>query len=295
MYRSIIVTVDGSPLAEKALPYAMAVGRASGAKISILQVVPAAGRNASNETTAAQADGIAHAQAHVDRLVKALGSGLDVEGVVTVGEPASAILQEAQQRQADLVVMSTHGRSGIGRWIYGSVADNVMRSSHLPVLLVSAHCHSVWPTDRRPRILVPLDGSDVARGAITAAADLADAVQGDLLLVQVVELHPPMYGDPSAYAVIDPTLELDEARGHLESVAAGLRSQGRSVQVTDAVGAAVTSIADIADKRAVDVIAMSTRGSGGLTRLIMGSVATGIVQRATTPVLVVRPTDAALG
>jgi nucleotide-binding universal stress UspA family protein len=199
------------------------------------------------------------------------------------------ILEESSDHQGDLIVMSTHGRSGIGRWVYGSVADDVMRHAQLPVMLIPAHARSAWPTHRPPRILIPLDGSELALGSLDCADQLAETLEGELLLVQAVEMHPPMYGDPSTYVAADPTPELEGAQGRLENVANALRKKGRTVDIAEALGFAVTAIVDVAREREVDLIVMSTHGSGGLTRLIMGSVATGIVQRADLPVVVVRP------
>ncbi len=291
MYHSILVAVDGSPFAERALPFAEAITRASNAKLVIVQVVPEAGPNATDEDVAIQADQIVQAQTHVNDLAGRIDPRVVVETAVTVGDPPNGILEEAKERAADVIVLSTHGRSGLGRWIYGSVADEVMRHSPIPVLLVPSHAHFAWPKDRAPRVLVPLDGSHLATGAIRAADELAESIGGNLLFVQAVEPHPPMYGDPSTFVVIDPTVELEAAKSHLEKVAADLRGKGRTVEIADVLGLAVTSIIDVARERGVDVIAMSTHGSGGLTRLVMGSIATGIIQRADVPVFIVRPAE----
>jgi nucleotide-binding universal stress UspA family protein len=289
MFRSIIVPVDGSRLAERAVRYSEIIARSGNSKVTILQVVPSAGPNATNEAVAQQADEIVLAQAHVDELVGRLSTSVKSEGVVTVGGAAAEILEESRERQADLVVMSTHGRSGIGRWIYGSVADEVMRHAEIPVMLIPAHAAFAWPAHRPPRFLVPLDGSDLALGALDCADQLAIALDGELLLVQSVEVHPPMYGDPSTFTMVDPTSELESAKVRLDRAASTLRAKGRKVEVAQLLGFAVSAIVDVSHERGVDLIAMSTHGNGGLTRLIMGSVATGIVQRADIPVVVIRP------
>jgi nucleotide-binding universal stress UspA family protein len=288
-FQSIVVPVDGSSFAERAVWYASAVARSGEARLTILQVVPSAGPNATNEAVAQQADEIVQAQAYVEELADRLASGVNAEGAVTVGDAASEILEEARDRRADLIVMSTHGRSGIGRWVYGSVADEVMRHAEIPLMLIPAHARSDWPTHRPPHILVPLDGSDLALGALGCADQLVETLGGELLLVQAVEVHPPMYGDPSNYVVVDPTPELEGAKARLDRAASVLRAKGRRIEVAELLGFAVSAIVDAARERGVDLIAMSTHGSGGLTRLIMGSVATGIVQRADIPVVVLRP------
>jgi nucleotide-binding universal stress UspA family protein len=140
---------------------------------------------------------------------------------------------------------------------------------------------------------VALDGSELSKRALPAAMELADSLSAELLLVQAVEIHPPMYGDPSAYVMVDPSIELESAETRLERLATELRSGGRTIAVAEMLGFAVTSVIDITRERGIDIIVMSTHGSGGLTRLIMGSVATGIIQRSNVPVLVVRPPSTA--
>ncbi len=292
MYRSILVTLDGSAFAERALPYARMIAESSQARVILLRVIsPTEGGSDSAATD--QTQQVRDAEAYLAEVSTRLGA-VPVDRKVVVGVPGEVIVGEIARSAVDLIVMSTHGRSGLGRWVYGSVADEVMRRSPVPVLLVPAECQPTAWKDRAPRILVPLDGSELSEEALDPALELAKVLGAELRLLRVVEPYPAAYAyaDPSAYIMIDPTPELEAARAYLDQVAVRLREKGAVVDVKEEFGFAVTTITDTARAQAVDLIAMSTHGSSGLRRLIMGSVATGVVQRAAVPILIVRPAAA---
>ncbi|HEX5416314.1 MAG TPA: universal stress protein, partial [Chloroflexota bacterium] len=152
MVKEILVPLDGSKLAERALAIARDLAGALGARLTLLRVIAP---NAAGEGGEAQAD----AETYLRDVAKRLG-GSEVTADVRSGDAAPVILAEVEQRGIDLIAMSTHGRSGIGRWIYGSVADEVVRHAPVPVVLVPAtSALREWPTDRPPRLLVSLDFS----------------------------------------------------------------------------------------------------------------------------------------
>lgn len=291
MFSTILVPLDGSALAERVLPFAVRLARAAKAKLALVRAgVPSKGYFPSPGDTgsalARQAESELLAVAETLRK-----DGVAVETLIYYDDEdvARAVVQAAGEAGADLIVMSTHGRSGVGRWVYGSVADAVMRYATVPVLLVPAACDREWPVHRGLRVLVPLDGSDVSGEAIPPAVELARVLEAEILLLQVVE--PPSYAYASEYPYLtfDVDAELAEARKYLEMVAAELRAGGLVVSVHVASGSPASMIASVARDRGADIIAMATHGRGGLARLVMGSVATGTVQRSSVPVLVVRP------
>ncbi len=286
MYQHILVTLDGSPLAEQALPYAAKLAKSLGAHLTLLRAVPATATGAAAST---DAETPAQAEAYLQSVRTRAAEAGSVETVVASGVPARVIVDAAKQRHADLIVLATHGRSGLGRWIYGSVADQVMRESPVPVVVVPATAPFAWPGDRAPRILVPLDGSDLARAALGPASELAGALHADLILVDVVEPHATAFVDPTATALIDPTPELEAAKAYLTQVAADLRAKGRVVEISDAFGFSASGIVDTAEEKHADLIVMASHGSAGLTRLVLGSVATGVIQRSHVPVVIIRP------
>jgi nucleotide-binding universal stress UspA family protein len=233
-----------------------------------------------------EAPGSADAVARVTDLVSTLrGQGLDAWMRIYEGPAGQVILDAADQERADVIVMSTHGRGGLGRWLYGSVADEVLRRATRPVGLVSATCDRVWEPGRAFRILVPLDGSDFAELAIEPAAATATALNGELLFLRVVEPtdEASVLGPPYLQAA------LDGARGYLDRVAAHPSLAGLTVGLRVEAGDPSTTIAAVARREDADLIVMATHGSGGLLRLTLGSVASDTLHRATTPLLLVRP------
>jgi nucleotide-binding universal stress UspA family protein len=293
MYRTILVPLDGSSLAERALPWAQRLAAAADGRLILLRVVRGPPPSAAGEPLR---EGVPRheAEAYLHRLARRLGT-TPVDPVVLEGDAAQTILGESARRGIELIVMSTHGRAGIGRWISGSVADAVMRQAGVPVLLVPAACASGgWPTDRAPRILVPLDCSPLSEAVLPGAAGLAAPSGAELILLSVTphlvaaDLYGRVYVD---YEGPDRAAR----RRYLEGVARGLRAAGRAVRTRDGFGPVAAVIGDVAREEGVDLIAIATHGRGGATRLVLGSVALGVVQGATVPVLVVRPAEVRRG
>lgn len=148
MYDPILLTLDGSELAEQAIPHAATVAKATGSRLIVLRVVPpiilqadpAGGEFIDPGTYQELVDAeMGDAKSYVDGQVDVLRQqGIDSEGVVLLGTPPTAIMEEATERDAKLIVLATHGRSGIARAVLGSVADHLVRHASVPVLLVRA-------------------------------------------------------------------------------------------------------------------------------------------------------------
>jgi nucleotide-binding universal stress UspA family protein len=280
MIRTILVALDGSPLAERSLPYACALARSAGARIVLMGAALASGGNEGP------------VQAELDRLAGYLRlAGLAAEARVYFAAAEEAILDASHRERADLIVMSTHGRAGVERWLYGSVADAVLRSSDVPMLVIPAACARDWPSDHAPRFLIALDGSPLAEAVLTPTGTLAAALGAELHLLRVVA--PPMVtAEPGLYAhLFDSDTELAEAREYLEQIADDTWAAGCSVTAHVEVGPPTGLLVEYAREHQMDLIAMATHGRGGLARVLMGSVATGVLQRAGMPMLLVRPTS----
>ncbi|MBI3964719.1 MAG: universal stress protein [Chloroflexi bacterium] len=275
MNTSILVPLDGSAFAERALPYAGALAQTTGQRVCLVGVLPE--KAPSRRSSAGEeADNRTELQSILTGMTKRLrASGLRVTSHLRQGEIAPSILDAAREFEASHIVMGTHGRSGIRRWIFGSVADAVVRHASTPVVLIPPDCAREWPGDRVERILVPLDGSLVGEAALEPACDLALKFPAEVILLRVVEA-PGGTAETAAIAYLEETLEGVRERGVTTDVAVGFRSvEG--------------AIADTARERNVDLIVMATHGLGGAARLVVGSVATELIQRATLPIMVVRP------
>lgn len=141
MYEHILVALDQSELAERALPDAVAIAKAFGTTIHLVSVVPMADPEATREAGAAidwEAQ-IGRARDYMRGVRKrVLADGVEAEWDVCQGDVTEEILRYCEQQDCDLIVMCTHGRSGLGRWVYGSIADRVLRHADVSVLLVRA-------------------------------------------------------------------------------------------------------------------------------------------------------------
>jgi nucleotide-binding universal stress UspA family protein len=289
MLKTILVPLDGSSLSEHALPYATRLACGTGARLVLVQAtspapLPGESTRAAPETTAQEAE------VKLAVLVNRLRSeGVGAEARVSDEDAATAIRHATADEGADVIVMSTHGRGGLGRWIYGSVADRMLQTALVPVLLVPAACSARWPADRPLRILVPLDGSSIAEEALDLARALAELGGLELHLLRVVEPLAPIepYGGYVPPLVDDSAL--DTARQYLERIATPLRTSGRMVTVRVATGGPAAQISAAARDQQVDLIVLATHGRGGVTRLVMGSVAADVLRQASVPILMARP------
>src|SRR5919201_1177493 len=288
MLRTILVPLDGSPLAEYALPYAERLADACSARLVLTRVLPVYSSEPPQENLTSADE----AWAYLERIAARLRAhGRHVETSAVWGEPVEMILERVRATRADLVVMATHGRSGAGRWLYGSVADQVLRRALVPVLTVPPHAGGVWPAERPPKILLALDGSKLAEAALEPVAELAASLGSPLVLVQVIAFPPfALYADDGAYlAAFDCDAAIAGAQEYLAGVAARLQHAIGEVHVRAVLGQPAAEIAEIARKEGADLIAMATHGRSGLARLVLGSVATATLRRTTVPLLLIRP------
>lgn len=280
MYRTILVPLDGSGLAARALPYAISLAKAAGSRL-ILAYSP--------DFWELPLDMPAQLQRGA---VEARTVGVDVATHLCTthgGNHGRAIVDAAHESGAELIVMGTHGHGAVGRMLLGSVADEVLRHAEVPVLLCTPPADQHWPEDRPRRVLLPLDGSTLAEAAIEPARTLAKELGASLLLFAVVELSDLVVLD--GYVSLEATTQarLTERGKYLEGVAKQLRGEGLNVAVMAAVGAPDGMIARAAREQRADLIVMATHGRGGAIRLLLGSVAQDTLRRSTVPVMLIPP------
>lgn len=287
MIANIMTLLDGSALAERALPYAARLARATQARLHVLHVMP-------DVPPPVHAWKELDVAARIEQLATRLrAAGVQATARTVVGrDAATTILNNTVNLPIDLLVMSTHGKSGIGRWLYGSVADTLLSHSDLPVLLVPAAARTPWPEDRPLKALVPLDGSDLSETALEPARMLAGTLGAHLLLTRIVEptfdvvAHIDLGGMTFRRAASE---DLGAAEEYLRTIAEPMAPVGVQVETLIDEGDPASAIARLARQEGADLIVMATHGRTGLGRLTMGSVATGVVQHAHVPLLLIRP------
>ena len=308
MYHSILVPLDGSPLSEQALPLAQDLARRCGAALHLMHIhIPSytpiytAGLplvDTDLDERACEAER-AYLEAVGQRLRAATDTPVDtalLEGTLA-DSIADLITAHVHEQHVDLVVMTTHGRSGLARFWLGSVADKLVRRLPVPVLLlrpdVPAASKAVAQIPRR--ILIPLDGSANAEAVLPYALALGQATQAEYRLLRVVEsmmVVGAMVPDPAVRELDDQLLEQlrVDAQIYLQQVAERIAAQAPTTQIEVVVApqAAIT-ILEQAQHDGIDLIAMATHGRRGLARFWLGSTADKVLRGATTPVLLYRP------
>jgi nucleotide-binding universal stress UspA family protein len=286
---TILVPLDGSALAEQALPFAQRVARPSQARVMLTRVVPVR----SGSETSVEASVAPTARENLEEIASRFRNAeIDVEMALLEGDAATGIVGTAEARGADLIIMSTHGRSGVGRWRYGSVADAVIRLANVPIMLVPPELSLPWPSDRRVRIVVPLDESQLSEAVLGSALEFATRLDAELLLVEVVAWPPMVYSDPAEFLAYDLDEQVAAARRYLADVATRLKESGAHVRCRAEVGPTPAAmIVQLARDEHADLIVMATHGPSGLARVVLGSTTTGALQLAGVPLLIVRPTE----
>ncbi len=276
---SILVPIDGSPLGDRAIDLAVRIAHADGARLVLFRAVP---EGTLGEVEAA----LDRARAEVEALAArhAAASGLAVEARVGHGDPARAILAAAEGAGAGLIVLSTHGRTGVRRALRGSVAEAVLRDAPVPVLAATPAALEAGRPLRR--IVVAHDGSDASRTVLPAVLRLARAFDAQVALLRVEPYRTQPLPSPLVVPVWDKKLvERSLAVDRDLAEAAGV-----SVEVEAVYGPLVGEILRAAED--ADLVALTTHGRSGPSRWVMGSVAEEVLRRCPRPVLVAHRAEA---
>lgn len=298
MFGRMLIPLDGSKTAEDVLPYARRLAADARVAVELLGVVEMAEIAediASNQAAYAGAlvrEAVRNSTEYLEKLAQTFHNG-KVRCNVQQGRPEDIIIAAASADRATLIAMATHGRSGVTRWLLGSVTEKVLRGTVNPLLVVRAPGNSKTDGEAALRsVIVPLDGSDVAETILSPVAALAKVLDLQVLLIRVYGLPLPTYGGDDYY--VPDYLELkdqirDEAEGYLNSRANLLRAQGVAEVSTVVIeGSAADAIIDLARKTPDNLVALSPHGRSGLQRWVLGSVTEKVVRHCQDPVLIVR-------
>lgn len=301
MFERILVPLDGSPVAQAILPYVMSVAKGFHSRVILFHVAETALDQEDPEQKTYADETIERIRPLAENYLAGVADefrrqGVDVETRVVGGRAAAKILEYAEQENVDLIALSTHGRSGLARWVMGSRVDKILRACEQPVLLVRPRDESGGgeATARLSKIIVPLDGSKAAETVLPFAEELARALGLELILVQVIGVETTVqFGltAPDSWQVAADILQrLDVvASGYLTGLAKQLKNKGLAVQWEVFRGAAGSRIVEFARETSDSLVAMSTHGRSGFRRWVMGSVTDDVVRHTGEPVLVIRP------
>ena len=305
LYRRILLPLDGSDVARSALATAVGISRLLDTRLTLMSVLQEGSTSARpvGATHGAGSDGSADIEPDAESLAAAYLDAIATElqqlgvqtdsTVVTNPDAASEIVLTARDRDAQLIVMASRGRSGIVRGLLGSVTDRVIHSSPIPVMVVPADDDSDVARWTPRSIIVPLDGSELAESALPHAEMMAGVANIPIILVRSVPF-PITYG-ADMYAGMSTAMiasaEEDEkiARQYLAEVATRLRAHGHHVETHMSAGHPRTEIAAVAQETEDSIVIMTTRGASGLTRWVVGSVADSVIRSSGVPVLIIPP------
>jgi nucleotide-binding universal stress UspA family protein len=322
MFQHLLVPLDGSSRAEQALPVAARLARVSGAAITLVTVVDLAHEallyQMAEPSLSPQVidQDLTEARAYLDRVSQRSDlAGVSLDKQVDLGNPALKILSRAEAeiaRPIDLIVMSSHGYTGIKRWLLGSVAEKIARHASVPVLILREgeplRTHARFDGMNALRALVPVDTSARAQDAIPPAAQLVAALSepehGHLQLTQIV-VPPEQAGATKREEVLREAEQNLEAIG--QSIREGLVAQvGPDLHLTISWAVSIDSdiaegivrmaengerVTDASGAERCDLIAMTTHGATGLHRWAVGSITERVLHATRLPLLIVRPAD----
>jgi nucleotide-binding universal stress UspA family protein len=283
MYERILVPLDGSKLAEQAIPYAEWLARKFNSEVIVITVC--LGGDPLERTL----------KEYIERRAEKIQPrGIKARSACIEGEPAASIIDFAGENDVSLIAISTHGRTGVSQWLLGSIANKVVQRSHIPVFLVRSSQPAKTPADKElRRILLTLDGSQFSEAIIPYVEKLAKVTGSEVTLLRVVE--PAKLPQLAAYAgrekyekdFIDKLKK--EAKRYLDKKKAALARKGIKVNSALLEGNADETILQYAEDKSVNLIALTTHGFSGITKWAYGSVASRIIEGSSKPTLLVRP------
>ena len=291
MWEKILVPLDGSNLAELALPYAEELATAFSSEVVLVYV-----------SEPAESQYRHMHQLYMEEVAKQLKAVKKVSPVVVSGKPAKEIIGYVEKNDVGLVIMTSHGRSGILSWATGSIASKLLHAAEVPLLLIRA----TEPRRRVPgkrllaRILLPLDGSEAGEAAVPYIGELMSRLEAEVILFGVVPAGQHIRTVGGLDFILYPEQHLEsvkaEAREYLDNVYRRLKRRKGTVRVElkvgDKAGDIAREIINYAEEKRVNLIAISSHGYSGIERWVFGSVANRVLQASKMPVLVVKAVGA---
>lgn len=298
MYKKLLVPLDGSRTAEKALPFARALGGALKIPVELLEVVDISTMSLHVAADKARyldvliAEGENSAREYLKEIA-ATFTGIEVTCTIERGSPGETIIERASANKDTLITMATHGRSGVNRWLMGSVAEKVLRGATTPLFLVRADeaASSSAGAAALKSVVVALDGSELAEKVLPVVTEVAKLLNLAVVLFRAYELPASAYYGSEDYLPNYNALKKEveeEARLYLDEKVAAFKARGlNNVSAVLVEGAGADEIIRYAHNHPDTLVAMCTHGRSGVKRWVLGSVTEKVVRHSDDPVLVV--------
>lgn len=296
--KKILMPTDFSRNANQALRYAATLASVFNSSLTLLHVVPLHGEDPyapdshfpdlqefyhKLET---------HARARM-REMRIAHDKLEVAEFTVRGiSPPEEILTFAAENRIDLIVMGTHGRSAIGRFLVGSVAEKIVRHADCPVITVAHQEEEIFDSPGMNRLLVPVDFSEHAKAVLPHAVGFAQRFGASIEFLHVIDqrVYPAFYmTETESLIMLYPEL-IDKSLAELKDFTAGSIPENVQIKFTVREGNPHSEIVHYAAHEDIDLIMMGTHGLSGIEKLLIGSTAEKVVRRAKCPVLVIKAT-----
>jgi len=292
----MVIPLDGSQVAEQVLPYARFLAKKLAIPVNLLQVIdPDAVALLANPEKGRYIDTIVHditesSRAYLKTIAQSI-PGASVQCLVEKGKVEEVLIEHAAPDKESLIIMATHGRSGIQRWLLGSVADKVLHGATNHVLLIRATEQGKSAGEAVLKtVVVPLDGSPLAEQVLPHVADLAKRLGLQIILTRAYAL--PSAVAPDAYGTYTEELinQLEtETHAFLAGKVEGLKEKGlENITTVPDFGYGAEEIIKLARQTPDNFIAMCSHGRSGIRRWVLGSVTERVVQHSGDPVLIIR-------
>ncbi len=300
MFNKVLVPLDGSELAESALDPALTLAQQVKGEVVLLSVpilkhMFVTGRN--GYTLMLPEDSLAESEQELMGYLQTIvqdraHSDVSFRMEVINGDEASVIVETAGAENVDLIVMSTHGYSGLSRWMLGSITEKVLRAAPCPVLVMRS-------TDPISRILITLDGSELAEYSLEPGLEISRRLGGEATLLRVEHSlgpHLPRFRqrqkETRETSRVEDELPLkiyQTARDYLESLVMIHKATGQHIETAVSFDFPADGILNFAERNQTDLIVMSTHGRTGLAHWVYGSITEKVLRGANCSMLIVRP------
>jgi nucleotide-binding universal stress UspA family protein len=307
MFKRILVPLDTSEMAEIALPYAEEMAVKNGSEVILMHVRT----SADTQTNPEHKIYLDRTGAAVEERIKKSpnfppGEKVKIVPIISgkpsiLANPPEEILEYAEKESVNLIIIATHGRTGLGRWTMGSTANKVARSASCPILLIRAGA-AKQENPHFGKILVTLDGSKPSEAVIPYIEYLATRLKSDVILFNAVEppYHIVTFTDGSGYygsaGIIKVPYTTEEmkplvevAEKYIRDINDKLASKGIKTSYQIKIGSAAEEIMNIEDRLRPDLVVMSTHGHSGFGRWEHGSITDKVLHAGHTPLLLIRP------
>jgi nucleotide-binding universal stress UspA family protein len=286
MFEKILVPLDGSENAEIVFPYCADLAAKFASTVILVTVSEAATVNIDHLYRTYLEHATGKMRQYLDALM--VDETVTLESAVLFGDPAREILRIAEDKDARLILIASHGTSAEGPWLLGHIAAKVLRATKRPVMLIRECAREAALEQRKllHRILVPLDGSEIGEAALCYAVALAKKTAAEIALLEVFEPVKAVGATGISYNIPDDESVRKSLLSYLDHIAGPIKNEDLKVSTTVLFGKAADNIVEYAEKNGIDLIALSTHGRSGLGRWVFGNVTDKILHTGNAAVLV---------